>query len=81
MPNRRSREQSKYIAQSKLLAATLRESRVRAGMTQEAVARQADVSLNTVRNVESGQCVEPGYFTVLAIAQAMGVDVDQVASA
>ena len=43
-------------------------------MTQEAVARAADVSLNTVRNIESGQSVEPGYFTVLAIARVLGVD-------
>lgn len=78
MPNRRRREESKYIAQSRLLAASMRELRARAGMTQEAVAREADVSLNTVRNVESGQCVEPGYFTVLAIAQVLGADVGRV---
>ncbi|WP_081319087.1 helix-turn-helix domain-containing protein [Microbacterium testaceum] len=53
----------------------MRESRTRAGLTQEAVARKAEVSLNTVRNVESGQCVEPGYFTIIAIAEALEMEV------
>ncbi|WP_200936069.1 helix-turn-helix domain-containing protein [Microbacterium sp. Leaf151] len=74
MPNRRRREQSKYLQQAEQLSKLLRECREGAGLSQEAVARKADLSVNTVRNVESGRAVEPGYFTVLAIAHAVGAE-------
>lgn len=79
MPNRRRREQSKYLQEAKQLSELLRVSRQRLGLSQEAVAREADVSVNTVRNVESGRAVEPGYFTVLAIADAVGAALEDLA--
>lgn len=40
-------------------------------MSQEQLAFRADVSAATVRKIETGVVLEPGYFTVLAILDAL----------
>jgi transcriptional regulator with XRE-family HTH domain len=67
---RRSKANSRYAAQAARLAGRLRELRENAGITQERLASQAGVSIATVRKIERGAVVEPGYFTVMAL---MGV--------
>jgi transcriptional regulator with XRE-family HTH domain len=44
-------------------------------MTQEQLASRAQVAVSTVRKIESCRVVEPGYFTVLSIAAALGVPI------
>jgi transcriptional regulator with XRE-family HTH domain len=41
-------------------------------MSQEQVAARAGLAVATVRNIETGTVVEPGYFTVMALAKALG---------
>jgi transcriptional regulator with XRE-family HTH domain len=41
-------------------------------MTQERLAAQAGVGIATVRKIETGKVVEPGYFTVIALMAALG---------
>jgi transcriptional regulator with XRE-family HTH domain len=43
-------------------------------MSQQDLAVRAGVAIGTVRAVESGRVVEPGFFTVLALADVLGVD-------
>jgi transcriptional regulator with XRE-family HTH domain len=69
---RRSRANSRYAAQAARLAGQLRELRQSAGMTQERLAAQAGVGIATVRKIETGAVVEPGYFTVTALMAALG---------
>lgn len=45
-------------------------------MSQEQLAFRAEVSAATVRKIETGVVLEPGYFTVLAILGALGVAAD-----
>ncbi len=52
----------------------LKELRASADMTQEAVARAADVSLATVAKLERGE-TDPTWNTVRALAKALGVSV------
>jgi len=42
-------------------------------MSQEQLAARAQVAAATVRKIEKGVVIEPGYFTVLALMQALGV--------
>jgi transcriptional regulator with XRE-family HTH domain len=42
-------------------------------MTQEQLAAHAQVAVSTLRKIESGRVVEPGYFTVLSLASALGI--------
>jgi transcriptional regulator with XRE-family HTH domain len=69
---RRSRAESRYAEQAARLARQLRELRQTAGLTQERLAAQAGVAIATVRKIETGAVVEPGYFTVLALMAALG---------
>lgn len=43
-------------------------------MTQQTLATDARVSIGTVRKIEDHQVVEPGLFTVLALAAALDYD-------
>jgi transcriptional regulator with XRE-family HTH domain len=49
------------------LAARLRALREQAGLSQEQLAASAGVAVATVRNIETGTVIEPGYFTVMAL--------------
>jgi transcriptional regulator with XRE-family HTH domain len=69
---RRKREDSRYAAQAARLAVQLRSRREAAGITQERLAATASVALSTVRKIETGAVVEPGYFTVVALMRALG---------
>jgi transcriptional regulator with XRE-family HTH domain len=69
---RRSRADSRYAVQAVRLAGRLRELRESAGITQERLASQAGVAIATVRKIETGAVVEPGYFTVMALMGVLG---------
>lgn len=69
---RRRRADSRYAARAALLASQLRHRRESAGITQERLAALAGVGIATVRKIETGVVVEPGYFTVLALMSALG---------
>jgi len=71
-PGRRRRADSLYAAQAERLAAWLRDLREHAGLTQEQLAARARVAVATVRKIETGAVVEPGYFTVTALLHALG---------
>ncbi|SDT80265.1 helix-turn-helix domain-containing protein [Actinoplanes derwentensis] len=68
---RARRENSRFRPQADILAKRIRALRTTQGLTQEDVARRAGIGIATLRKIESGAVVEPGYFTVLAIAAAL----------
>jgi predicted transcriptional regulator len=68
---RRRRADSRYGEQAAVLAAWLRDLREQAGLTQEQLAASAEVAVATVRKIETGAVVEPGYFTVRALVQVL----------
>lgn len=72
-PGRKKRADSPHAAHAAELADRLRDRRLRADLTQEQLAMRAGVALSTLRKIETGLVVEPGYFTVLAILGALGI--------
>ena len=78
-PGRRRRTESRYSEQAERLAARLRWLREQADLSQEQLAAQAQVAVATVRKIEKGVVIEPGYFTVLALMQALGARRDDPA--
>lgn len=56
----------------------LKKLRTKAGMTQEQLARAADVTVAAVRNLEQTDA-EPTWATARAIATALGVSLDKLA--
>ena len=77
---RRRRADSRYAVQAARLAGQLRRLRETAGMTQERLAARAGVGIATVRKIETGAVVEPGYFTVMALMDALGTSPDELGS-
>lgn len=74
MPNRARRAASPYQERSVRLREALRNARRRSGLSQQELATRAGLAIGTVRAVESGRVVEPGFFTVLAIADVLDLD-------
>ena len=79
-PGRSKRAESRYVEQAERLAARLRALRERAGMSQEQLAVRAEVSVATVRKIETVAVVEPGYFTILAMLRALGVTNEELSN-
>lgn len=79
-PGRVKRVNSRYSEQAERLAARLREIREEHGLSQEKLAARAGLSVATIRKIEKGAVVEPGFFTVLSIAEALGVTADDLAT-
>lgn len=48
------------------------------GLSREKLARLADVSNNTVINIEAGKNLNPTVTTLKKIARALGISVDQL---
>jgi transcriptional regulator with XRE-family HTH domain len=78
-PGRRKRADSRYAEQALRLAEQLRSLRDRAGLSQEQLAAQADVSVATVSKIETGVVREPGYFTVVAMLDALNAVIGETA--
>lgn len=56
----------------------VRSKRRDLGLSQEAVARRADISLNVVGRIETGVITDPHYSTLSSIAEALGVSVAEL---
>jgi transcriptional regulator with XRE-family HTH domain len=76
-PGRRKRADSLYAEQALRLAEQLRSLRDRAGVSQEQLAAQAEVSVATVSKIETGVVREPGYFTVIAMLNALNAAIGE----
>lgn len=55
-----------------MIAAKLRELRTAAGLTQRQLAIRADVTVNTVSELERGENENPELQTLIALAAALG---------
>jgi transcriptional regulator with XRE-family HTH domain len=77
-PGRKRRADSRYAVQAVQLAIQLRAQRLQADLTQEQLAAQAGIALSTLRKIETGQVVEPGYFTILAMLQVLGISANEL---
>ena len=58
------------------LAELLSEARADAGLSREALARQAGVSTETIRAIERGRTPTPAFYTVARIARPLGLSLD-----
>jgi len=60
------------------LGRRLQAARVRAGLTQQALCQQADLSYSTLTKIERGAIKSPSIFTIQNIAAALGVGMDEL---
>jgi len=65
-------------ARGERLGALLREARGERSMT--AVAAAAGISAETLRKIETGRAPTPAFFTITALAAALGLSTDRLAA-
>jgi transcriptional regulator with XRE-family HTH domain len=65
-------------ARGERLGATLREARGARSMAD--VAAESGIPVETLRKIETGRIATPAFFTVVALAAALGVDLERVAA-
>ena len=61
-----------------MLAKNIRKLRIKKGLSQEKLARMADISTVTLVKIESGVAKEPTITTVIKIASALGISIDEL---
>ena len=61
-----------------MLAKNIRRIRLKKGLSQEKVARLANIALNTLTKIESGLSKEPTIKTITKIAGVLGVSLDEL---
>ena len=65
-------------ARGERLGALLRQARGARSMAE--VAAESGVPVETLRKIETGRIATPAFFTVVALATALGVDLDRLAA-
>jgi transcriptional regulator with XRE-family HTH domain len=61
-----------------MFAKRIRELRRRKGLSQEKLARLANISFITVVKIESGESKHPTIQTMAGIAKALGISLDEL---
>jgi transcriptional regulator with XRE-family HTH domain len=67
-------DRDRGVSLSRLLA----DARRRRSMSQEALARAADVSVESVRKIERGVIPTPGFFVIAKICSALSLSMDEL---
>ncbi len=60
------------------LARLLRARRESMDWSRDRLGRATGLSVATIRAIETGRIREPGFFTIVAIARALGVDMSEL---
>src|SRR6185312_3887866 len=60
------------------LGKRLQEARQAAGLTQQQLCHQANLSFSTLAKIERGAIKSPSIFTIQSIAAALGVGLDEL---
>lgn len=61
-----------------MIGNNLRKLRKKKGLSQEKLARLADISLNTLTKIESGFAKKPTIQTVVKLAKALNITIDEL---
>jgi transcriptional regulator with XRE-family HTH domain len=61
------------------LAEEVRSRRVARSLSREALARTAGISTETLRRIETASTHDPGFFTVVELADALGLSLSRLA--
>jgi len=60
------------------IAENLKKARKKASLSQDKLAREADVAYNTIVKIESGENKNPTIETLRGIAKALSISVDEL---
>lgn len=74
---RSSREDQR---QGQRLGHVLRAARLSEGLSAQALAEAAGLSIDTVRSIENGRTTSPSFFTVVRFAEALDISLERIHS-
>jgi transcriptional regulator with XRE-family HTH domain len=77
----RPRVDDRQRARAQRLGRRLTDSREQRNLSQEQLAREADVSIDTLRSVEQHRTAAPSFFLVAALAAPLQLSLDELARA
>lgn len=60
------------------IGTNIKKIRLKKGISQDRLSKMADLSLNTIVNVESGVSPNPTIDTLISITKALGVGIDDI---
>lgn len=66
------------IVSSKILSKNLKKLRKKAGLSQDQLARKANIPYSTYLKIESGYTSNPSIQAVMSILEALGVTLDSL---
>lgn len=75
----RPRIDERQRTRAQRLGRLLADSRQQLSLSQEQLARSADVSVDTLRSVEQHRTVAPSFFLVAALASPLDLSLDELA--
>jgi len=61
-----------------IIARNIKKYRARLGISQDKLSKLADITFHTITKIESGSTPNPGIETVMKIAKALGVTVNDL---
>lgn len=61
-----------------MLAENIKRYRKKLGLTQEALARKANISYNTIIKIEGKSIKDPRMNTLIRLADALGISIDEL---
>jgi transcriptional regulator with XRE-family HTH domain len=67
------------IVSSKIISKNIKKLRAKTGLSQDQLARKANMPLSTYLKVENGVTPNPSIQTLLNIAEALAVSLDELA--
>jgi len=67
-----------YTVKGNMLSKKLKELRKKAGWSQQKLAEKAGLSYNAITKIEQGAAKQPTIQTIMKIADAFGVSLDEV---
>lgn len=58
-----------------MIGKTIRQIRISKGLSKSELARRAGTAVSNIHNIETGASKNPGWYTVLKIADALDADI------
>jgi transcriptional regulator with XRE-family HTH domain len=66
------------MAREKMIGENIKKFRAKLGLTQDDLAKKADIKYTTLTKVESGVVSKPSVQTMAKIAKALGVSIENL---
>lgn len=61
-----------------MIGNTIKQIRTNKGISKSELARRANTAVSNIHNIETGASKNPGWYTILKIANALEIDINEL---